>query len=209
VNKRPLAILLLSLAAATSRGAAGHWLVAAQTPKSPMAFDLMDNEGHRHNQREWRGKRAIILFFIESECPISTRYAPEMNRLASRYAARDFVFYGVESDPAFAARRAARQHLREFDYQFPILLDPGQQLARLAGITLTPEVAVLSDSGDLLYRGRIDDRYISLSKYRDHPMREDLRLALDAIGAGQPVPVQFTTAIGCYLFASVEKRARP
>lgn len=208
MNKHTLALLLPLLLAAPGRASAPQEPTPAPAPKTPMAFDLMDVEGRRHSQQEWRGKRAIVLFFIEAECPISNRYVPEMNRLAARYEAQGFGFYGVESDPSFATQRDARQRVREFDYQFPVLLDPAQQLARQTGVTLTPEAAVLSEAGGLLYRGRIDDRYASLARYRNRPTQEDLRLALDAIQAGQPAPVRFTRAIGCYLFAPVERRAR-
>ena len=67
------------------------------------------------------------------------------------------------------------------------------------GVTVTPEVAVLSADQKLLYRGRIDDRYIDFGKDRPEPTVRDLERALDAIVAGKPVPVAETRAIGCIL----------
>ena len=205
----PVLLLLLSAAPGDS-GAVKPWLPSPlpRAQKTQISFDLTDVEGQRHSDREWRGKQAVVLFFIEAECPISTRYVPEMNRLASRYAMKGFIFYGVESDPSLGSAREAKRRMVGFEYGFPILLDPAQRLARHTGVTLTPEVAVLSDSGDLLYRGRIDDRYVTLSKYHDKATSEDLRLALDAIQTGKPVPVRLTSAVGCYLFTPVEERAR-
>jgi mono/diheme cytochrome c family protein len=54
---------------------------------------------------------------------------------------------------------------------FPVLLDRRRQLARFAGAKSTPEVAVLSPAGEVLYRGRVDT----------------LGPTLDAILAGRPV----------------------
>ena len=64
---------------------------------------------------------------------------------------------------------------------------------------MSPEVAVFSPANVLLYRGRIDDRLITLGKQRVSPKRRDLREALDAIVAGKPVLVPVTKAFGCYL----------
>src|SRR5207244_1630362 len=46
------------------------------------------------------------------------------------------------------------------------------------------------------YRGRIDDRYVDLGKRRIEPNRRDLREALTAVLAGQPVKEARTKAIG-------------
>jgi hypothetical protein len=51
----------------------------------------------------------------------------------------------------------------------------------------------------VLYRGRIDDRVADFGKRRVEPTRRDLRLALDAILAGKPVPARRTKAVGCYI----------
>jgi hypothetical protein len=66
-------------------------------------------------------------------------------------------------------------------------------------VTVTPEVAILDAAGTLLYRGRIDDRYISFGKDRPQPTVRDLERSLDAVLAGKPVPVKETRAIGCIL----------
>ena len=60
-------------------------------------------------------------------------------------------------------------------------------------------MAVLSADQKLLYRGRIDDRYIEFGKDRPQPTVRDLERTLDAIVAGQPIPVAETKAIGCYI----------
>jgi hypothetical protein len=51
----------------------------------------------------------------------------------------------------------------------------------------------------LLYRGRIDDRYVDLGRERPQPTSHDLESALIALIAGKPVAVRETRAIGCIL----------
>jgi hypothetical protein len=56
---------------------------------------------------------------------------------------------------------------------------------------------VYSPKRELLYRGRIDDRYVDFGKRRPEPMTHDLREALEAILAGRPVARPRTEPIGC------------
>jgi hypothetical protein len=65
------------------------------------------------------------------------------------------------------------------------------------GVTTTPEVAVVTADGRIAYRGRIDDRYPRIGVDRQAPTRRDLRAALAAVLADQPVPTPRTTAVGC------------
>src|SRR5262245_31326442 len=77
---------------------------AAEKPKSQAwDFSLLDAAGRKHTAQEWKGARAVALFFIATECPISNRYAPEINRLVAAYATQGVAFYGVQSDPGIGA----------------------------------------------------------------------------------------------------------
>jgi hypothetical protein len=81
----------------------------------------------------------------------------------------------------------------------PALLDPAHKVVRAAGATVTPEAAVISPSGTLLYRGRIDDLYLDFGKRRREPTKRDLREALDAILTGKKPALRTTNAVGCFI----------
>jgi hypothetical protein len=51
----------------------------------------------------------------------------------------------------------------------------------------------------MLYRGRIDDRYVEFGKDRPQPTVRDLERSLEAVLGGKPVPVAKTRAIGCFI----------
>ncbi len=162
----------------------------------PLTYSLADVLGRPHTAQEVSKSKAAVFLFVAAECPISNRYAPEINRIVADYRAQSFVFYGVHSDPDLE-REAARKHASEYGFQFPVLLDPLQTLAATFGVTLTPTVVVASPSGDLIYRGRIDNRYLDFGRYRNAGIASDLRLVLDAVSAGRVVTVPFTKSIGC------------
>ena len=159
-------------------------------------FDLRDTEGKPHTAAEWTGAKAILLFFVTTDCPVANSYVPEMNRIRDAYALRGVRVYAVQADVAVAEPDAAR-YARDFHYSFPLLLDPRQTLVKLANATITPQAALLSPDGRVLYLGRIDDRVADFGQQRYQATGQDLREALDAVLAGRPVAHPFTKSIGC------------
>lgn len=137
-----------------------------------------------------------VYVFTTTDCPISNRYAPEIARLAEKFKGRaKFVLvYPVRNDsPAMI-----RDHVKKFAYSMDTLRDTDQKLVKQTGVTVTPEVAVMQ--GDrVLYRGRIDDRYIELGRERAQATTHDLDDALTAVIAGKAVADRETQAVGCFL----------
>lgn len=139
-----------------------------------------------------------VLVFVATDCPISNRYAPTVRALYDQFAGRGIRFFLVYTDPTLSLEAAAR-HRREFGYPMPALFDEQRRLVEWTGAAVTPEAAILDPRGRVLYLGRIDDRYTDYGRYRELAARQDLRLALTAIVAGEPVPSPASPAIGCYI----------
>jgi hypothetical protein len=137
-----------------------------------------------------------VYVFTTTDCPISNRYAPEVKRLAAKFKSKaSFVLvYPVPTDTP----EKIREHTSKFAYGIQPIRDADLRLVKLTGVTVTPEVAVMQ-GGNLLYRGRIDDRYVAFGQDRPQPATRDLENALEAAIAGRPVAVSETRAIGCIL----------
>jgi hypothetical protein len=144
------------------------------------------------------GAAAHAFVFIHPDCPVSNRYAPELNRLDAEFTARGIrlwvVYSGREDGEA-----AIRAHYTEYRITAPGLLDPDFVLADLAGATMTPEAAVFTPDRQLVYRGRIDDRAVRLGLVRATPRTRDLAGVLERLARGEPVKPSTTQAVGCYL----------
>lgn len=145
-----------------------------------------------------RAANAIrVEVFLAIECPISNRYVPELNRIAGRYLPK-----GVEMTGYFPERGLTQVRLdqwqREFAPAFPVQMDELAKRAHKAGATLTPEVVVVHRD-KLVYRGRIDDRYVSWGKSRPEPSRRDLVETLDVLISGKQISPRFTKTWGCYI----------
>ncbi len=142
--------------------------------------------------------RLTVLLFTATDCPISNRYAPEIRRLYDAFAPRGVRFWLAYPEPAESAA-AIRKHMQEYKYVCRAVRDPKHTLVKLAGATVTPEAAVFTPAGELIYRGRIDDTYPEYGKARSAPTTRDLENALTAALAGRPVPNPRTTAVGCFI----------
>ena len=64
---------------------------------------------------------------------------------------------------------------------------------------VTPEAAVFTPSGQMVYRGRINDQFVDFGKTRPEPTSHDLVAALEATLNNHPVPTPTTKAIGCFI----------
>jgi thiol-disulfide isomerase/thioredoxin len=171
-------------------------LAMAALAHPTLQFALRDTGGLQHTPSEWAQARAVVLYFVTTDCPLSNGYAPEMNRIEQAYAPRGVLFFAVQGDTTIPDEEV-RRHARDYGYRFPALLDPRQILAHYTGATVTPEAVVLSPEGAVLYLGRIDNKVEDFGKTRVEATEFDLRDALDAVLAGRPAPHLRTRALGC------------
>ena len=75
---------------------------------------------------------------------------------------------------------------------------PRTALVKFTSATVTPEAAVVA-GGRVVYRGRIDDRYVDLGVERPSPTVHDLADALAAISPASRSPHATTQAVGCFI----------
>lgn len=141
--------------------------------------------------------KATCVLFVGTDCPIANAYAPELARIAGEFAPKGVAFTVAYPLPKMTPE-AATTHAKEFKLAGTVVHDRDLALAKKLGATVTPEAVVLSPAGEVLYRGRIDDRYDKPGgKRREHPTTFDLRAALRAALDGTPAPKPWPPAVGC------------
>jgi hypothetical protein len=142
--------------------------------------------------------KATVLIFVRTDCPISNRYAPEIQRLYQKYKALGIVFWLVYPDPDTTAA-SITSHLKDYGLSLRPLRDPHHALVKRARVSVTPEVAVFLPTRQEVYHGRIDDRFVDFGKERASPTRHDLDATLDSILRGKSIANYSTIAVGCYI----------
>jgi hypothetical protein len=165
---------------------------------APTVESVTDLTGAAVNPLDGSEDAPRVLVFARTDCPISNRYAPEVQRLYERFTKDGVRFWLVYVDPEQPVDEV-RKHLDEYSYTLPALRDPAHELVALTGVKVTPEAAVFDGDGKLVYRGRIDNRYVAFGKARQEATVHDLRQALEAVLDGRPVAEATTQGVGCYI----------
>src|SRR5262249_15074805 len=148
------AISLLALAFAAG---------AAQDGDKAEAF--VDIKGATHYPLKTKESKAVVLFFITTDCPVSNYYASEISAIARDPSDKSVRCFAIHVDPELTAA-AANEHAKAYGLTCPVLIDTKHHLVKAAGVTVTPEAAVFTSDGKIAYRGRIDDLFVELGKRR-------------------------------------------
>jgi len=141
--------------------------------------------------------KVTVLIFVRTDCPISNRYAPTIQRLSAQFAGRStfWLIYPAKSETS----GSIQQHLKQYGYKLGALQDPQHTLIKASHVEVTPEAAVFNASGDLVYHGRIDNWYEDFGHARTVPTTHELADAISAVLNGRRPTVNSSPAIGCYI----------
>jgi thiol-disulfide isomerase/thioredoxin len=186
---------LMRLAVWVVSTAISSGIVHAQTSASPKGVVTLS--GQALDPFHKASGKVIVLVFVRTDCPISNRYAPTIQEISGKYKDRAefYLVYPVKSETT----EQIKQHLKEYGYSLTVLRDPEYSLVKRAETQVTPEAAVFSADGKLLYHGRINDWYAEFGKARRAPTTQELTDAVAAAIAGKPVAVASEPAVGCFL----------
>jgi len=170
-------------------------MLRAQRNASPKG--VVDLNGQAVDPFHRSPGKVVVLFFVRTDCPISNRFAPTIQEIGRKYRERAefYLVYPVKSETA----EQIRKHVKAYGYQLTVLRDPDYTLVKRAETRVTPEAAVFSIDGKLLYHGRINNWYAEFGKSRSAPTTQDLVDAVSAAMAGKPVAVASVPAVGCFL----------
>jgi thiol-disulfide isomerase/thioredoxin len=156
-----------------------------------------DIRGLNRQLQDFGESKAVVLTFTSTTCPLVRRSFPKLVELYRAYRERGVVFAAVNVGAQDTIRGMASQAI-ELDVPFYFVRDVDGSVVRALGVSRTPEVVILDGKRVLRYRGRIDDQ-LRPGGTRPTASREDLRVALDEVLAGQPVTISETPVDGCLI----------
>ncbi len=152
-------------------------------------------------------KQLTVYFFIATSCPISQQYTKEIIRLQDIYGKKGVMINLVFPNDG---KKSIKKKIKEFNTTYglttPFIDDKQFKLTKQFNATVTPEVFLLSSSGDILYHGAIDDWYYQLGKNRinitEHYLEDAMLEALQEKAITKP----YAEPIGCFIEAAQKKR---
>jgi peroxiredoxin len=160
-------------------------------------FALHDYLGAKYSLADWPDKKALVIVFLGTECPLVKLYGPRLAEMATKYADDGVQFIGINSNQQDSLEDIAH-YARSHKIDFPLLKDPGNLVADQFGAVRTPEAFVLDGDNVVRYWGRIDDQF-GVGYARGKTTVSDLTNAIDEMLAGQPVSQPVTEAVGCII----------
>lgn len=153
-------------------------------------FTIKDINGQTRSLTDYTKQGVTVLVFMSAHCPTSNSYNGRYVQLYNEYTKKGVQFVGINAE-APESVAAVVAHAKQHGFQFPILKDERNVIADRLNAQLTPTAYVIDTKGVLRYVGRIDD-----SPKTAQPNVADLKMALNALLAGQPVAKKETKAFG-------------
>lgn len=161
-------------------------------------FALPNVDGRVVSLNDFRDAPALLVVFMCNHCPYVKHVASELAQLGREYQERGVGVVGINpNDAEYYPDDSPEQMRREVTlrgYTFPYLYDETQEVAKAYHAACTPDFFLFDRDRRLVYRGQLDD---SRPNSGIPLTGRDLRAALDAVLAGQPVPEQQRPSIGC------------
>ena len=161
-------------------------------------FKLPDTSGKLVSLSQSTGASALLVAFICNHCPYVKHIRSGLAQLARDYLPRKLAVLGINSNdianyPDDSPARMAEE-VKTAGYLFPYLFDETQEVAKAYRAACTPDIYVFDKNQRLVYRGQFDD---SRPGNGIPVTGKDLRLALDAVLTGKPLPSVQKPSIGC------------
>ncbi len=161
-------------------------------------FKLPDTDGKIVSPADFKGKAALLVVFMCNHCPYVIHIRSGLAQLARDYMPRGVGMVGISSNDAknYPADSPARMkdEVKTAGYIFPYLYDETQAIAKSYRAACTPDIFLFDKNQKLVYRGQFD---ASRPNNGQPVTGADLRTALEAVLAGQPVSEKQTASIGC------------
>lgn len=143
-------------------------------------------------------KKALLIMFICQHCPFVKHIKRELAQLGKDYFNSDLGILAISANDAEKYPDDRPESLKamaiELDFKFALCYDQTQETAKAYTAACTPDFFLFDAERKLAYRGQLDDSRPS----NNQPVTGgDLRRAIAAVLAGQPVTIEQKPSIGC------------
>ncbi|MHC4716989.1 MAG: thioredoxin family protein [Planctomycetota bacterium] len=160
-------------------------------------FNLPGVDGRDYSLADFADVEVLIVVFSCNHCPYVVGSEDRMNALHADYAPKGVAMVAINSNETENHPTDSFEHMvqraKDKGFEFPYVRDESQDVAKAYGALRTPHFYVFDADRTLRYTGRMDDNPREPGKETTRELRD----ALDAVLAGEDVPVPLTNPIGC------------
>ncbi len=142
-------------------------------------------------------KRAFVLVFTNTTCPIVQRFLPRLKQLDTEFRGQGVQFVAIDVGPDDSVLDIATQAV-EHDMPFPFVKDIGGSCVEACGVDRTATAVLIDSDYKIRYRGRIDNSF-RLGGTTPGAVSSELRDAIRSLLAGEEIAVTETAVDGCLI----------
>ena len=142
-------------------------------------------------------KDLVIVYFFGTECPIAKFYSIRLQKELDQHRDLSIDLVAINSNQQDSIRDLIR-YAKENKLSFPLLKDPGNEIADAFGAERTPQVFVFDKQRKLRYRGAIDDQY-TYGLQRPNIENRYLKDAVASLLGGKKIKTPVTDPVGCLI----------
>jgi peroxiredoxin len=161
-------------------------------------FRLPDTNGKTVSLADFKDKPVLLVVFMCNHCPYVKHIRTGLAQLARDYQPKHVGIVGVNSNDVENypddSPTKMKEEAKSAGYLFPYLYDESQAVAKAYRAACTPDIYLFDKNRKLVYRGQFDD---SRPGNGIPVTGKDLRVALDTVLAGKPVPTNQKASMGC------------
>ncbi len=163
-------------------------------------FNLPDTlSGEHKTLADLQGEQGTLIMFICNHCPYVIHIKEQLIAIATEYAAKGISTIAISANDIVNYPQDAPDKMRALMQEWgnpfaAYLYDESQETAKAYLAACTPDFYVFDKHSTCVYRGRLD----GATPKNDIPVTgNELRQALDALLAGQPITQEQVPSIGC------------
>lgn len=163
-------------------------------------FSLKNIDGKTVSLSDYSGEKGVVLIFTCNTCPVVAAYEDRIIGLHKEFATKGYPVVTINpNDPEISEGDSfseMKKRAVKSSYPFPYLFDEKQEVFKAYGATRTPEVFVLTKTGDrfvVSYTGTIDDNSRDAGAVKKKYAAE----AINSLLAGNTPSPATTKAVGC------------
>ncbi|MFT5467269.1 MAG: peroxiredoxin [Verrucomicrobiales bacterium] len=203
---KPIGFLSVFIGIATFASAAPNTVEPLEIGAAAPDFNLPGVDGKPHTLAEYADADVLAILFTCNHCPTAQAAEGRVKKIVGDLKEKSFQLVAISPNDPKSVRidelgyavygdtlEEMKLHAKDQGFNFPYLYDGDtQDAANAFGALATPHIFVFDKERKLRYQGRIDDSR-SLAAAAQH----DARNAIEALLAGEAVPVETTRAFGC------------
>jgi peroxiredoxin len=142
-------------------------------------------------------KNGVLIIFSCNTCPYVIKNQQRNNAIAEHALKNDLGVIIINSNEALRqsedSYKSMQIYAKQQKYNWHYTVDDNSVIADAYGATRTPEVFLLNATGNIMYKGAIDDN----PSDAENVTRQHLKLAIDEMVNNKKIAVKESKSVGC------------